>query len=465
MGQKVNPISLRLEKTNRHFDSCWYDDYNYTDLFLQDYKIKNYLKVVLNQITIPEGRISIENLPKKTNINLFYHNPTSSRQKKNIRFQLQNFKENKKDFAEKNKYSYFCFPEQKSWTDTRICFPLAQQGIEEKRLFYSEIHKKGVTLSNEYKENKHNPSVEPRPPFSDQILTLKGHKQKKPSIPSHTNKTSIHYCLPKANNNFNPFFLPTSFKRDTENNINGKLLEFVVNSRNYNEKRDIHEKWAVERFFVRYLYAQFYCKFLQNKIRDNQEDAHTFSSLYMFLIFLKRYEKNPTKVTDFTAKGRSVSFPLQKTKRVSFKRTINHKHFLSGLYSSKPSFKSHLESFLYNSVNTFFNINFFRALTEKQSALFLVQEIIHYLERKVPFRRIKTQILREIPRYKRIKGIRITCSGRVGGRSKKAQRSKTQSAKIGQTSLGVFSSKIDFACRSAYTRFGLIGVKVWICYQ
>jgi len=124
-----------------------------------------------------------------------------------------------------------------------------------------------------------------------------------------------------------------------------------------------------------------------------------------------------------------------------------------------------LESFLYNSENNFFNINFFRALTEKQSALFLVQEIIHYLERKVPFRRIKTQILREIPRYKRIKGIRITCSGRVGGRSKKAQRSKTQSAKIGQTSLGVFSSKIDFACRSAYTRFGLIGVKVWICYQ
>jgi len=318
MGQKVNPISLRLEKTNRHFDSCWYDDYNYTDLFLQDYKIKNYLKVVLNQITIPEGRISIENLPKKTNINLFYHNPTSSRQKKNIRFQLQNFKENKKDFAEKNKYSYFCFPEQKSWTDTRICFPLAQQGIEEKRLFYSEIHKKGVTLSNEYKENKHNPSVEPRPPFSDQILTLKGHKQKKPSIPSHTNKTSIHYCLPKANNNFNPFFLPTSFKRDTENNINGKLLEFVVNSRNYNEKRDIHEKWAVERFFVRYLYAQFYCKFLQNKIRDNQEDAHTFSSLYMFLIFLKRYEKNSTKVTDFTAKKRVCILSLTKNKKSIF---------------------------------------------------------------------------------------------------------------------------------------------------
>ena len=104
-------------------------------------------------------------------------------------------------------------------------------------------------------------------------------------------------------------------------------------------------------------------------------------------------------------------------------------------------------------------------MIEKQSAFFWVQEIIYYLERKIPFRRIKTQILKEIPHYKHIKGIRIKCSGRVGGRSKKAQRSKTQSVKMGQTSLGVFSSKIDFACKSASTRFGLVGVKVWVCYK
>ena len=72
MGQKVNPISLRLEKTNRHFDSCWYDDYNYTNLVLQDLRIKSYFKTVLNQIKYPEARVLIENLPKKTNLHLFY---------------------------------------------------------------------------------------------------------------------------------------------------------------------------------------------------------------------------------------------------------------------------------------------------------------------------------------------------------------------------------------------------------
>lgn len=114
MGQKVNPISLRLEKTNRHFDSCWYDDYNYTDLLLRDLKIKNYFSSVLNQIKYPEGRILIENLPKKSNINLFYCNPSNSRRKKNIFFQLQDYKEKKKSFYKKKPFSLsFSFPEQK----------------------------------------------------------------------------------------------------------------------------------------------------------------------------------------------------------------------------------------------------------------------------------------------------------------------------------------------------------------
>ena len=138
---------------------------------------------------------------------------------------------------------------------------------------------------------------------------------------------------------------------------------------------------------------------------------------------------------------------------------------MKGLYTSNLVYKSHLESFLSTQYNSFFNLHLFRTLIEMQGALFLVQEIIYYLERKIPFRRIKTQILKEIPRYKQIKGVRMSCSGRVGGRSKKAQRSKTQSVKIGQTPLGVFSSQIDFASKSALTRFGLIGVKVWVCYR
>jgi hypothetical protein len=127
-------------------------------------------------------------------------------------------------------------------------------------------------------------------------------------------------------------------------------------------------------------------------------------------------------------------------------------------------YKSHIEFTFLNNLKSSTNLRFFRSFTEKQSALFLAQEIIYYLQLRIPFRRIKNQILRSIGKIKIIKGIRITCSGRVGGKSKKAQRAKVETLKLGQTSLHVFSSKIDFACKSALTNFGLVGVKVWICY-
>ena len=136
-------------------------------------------------------------------------------------------------------------------------------------------------------------------------------------------------------------------------------------------------------------------------------------------------------------------------------------------FLQNPFFKKHLESQI---TNTFFSdtaILFFKFSNEKQSAIFLAEEIIYYLEKKVPFFKIKNKLLKEISKFKNpfLKGLKVTCSGRVGGRSKKAQRAKVQVIKYGQTSLHVFSSKIDFASKHAYTVFGLLGVKVWICYN
>ena len=129
------------------------------------------------------------------------------------------------------------------------------------------------------------------------------------------------------------------------------------------------------------------------------------------------------------------------------------------------SYKNHLEAQLSNVFSSNVVVSFSKLSNEKQSAIFLAEEIIFYLEKRVPFFKIKNQILREITKNSFLKGLRITCSGRVGGRSKKAQRSKIQIIKYGQTSLHVFSSKIDFASKHANTAFGLLGIKVWICYN
>lgn len=669
MGQKVNPISLRLEKTNRHFDSCWYEDYNYTDLLLQDLKIKNYFKTVLNQIAYPEGRILIENLPKKSNINLFYWNPSLSRQKKKIRFQLQDYKDNKKSKKDKKKkVSFFLFPGQKYWNQEKnLTFTLAQQTLDgwkntltaplhlykknvqldklvsfsspsflvekgvnqektellqsRKRILslsdlaqtkersnkiqtekgctslvsraaqgiqptqtglspkgdqlpYSiiprnkakEIQQEGAFLfqgirsmllkKNEYKEDVYNQEIlkayrrDNKKTKSDskieeiiqsnlgidkQAVLLSTPYPCAARLLEQLAQPSVdkHYVVkgnPFSYKQSNPFprrddHFCKNFTNSTsgmgDKNINKFLLQFVLNCRDCNKlvgKQDTDNKWGVERFFVRYLLAQLYGKFLQNKSVRSQENLRLISIFKFFFQQKKKKQKpitdstrdsktktkssdfrgkqdrskkvqkqpNPQKgITevntyfppeyiqrelvksfDFKRKGQEQLFSLAQQKHDTFyKSKILKNRVLPGLYSSNKVYKSHLESFLSKSYNSFFNLHLFRTLIEMQGALFLVQEIIYYLERKIPFRRIKTQILREIPHYKHIKGVRITCSGRVGGRSKKAQRSKTQSVKIGQTPLGVFSSKIDFASKSALTRFGLIGVKVWVCYQ
>ena len=447
MGQKVNPISLRLEKTNRHFDSCWYDDYNYTDLLLQDLKIKNHLKTVLDQIQYPEGRVLIENLPKKTNINLFYYNPTNSRRKKNIRFQLQNFKENKR---KDNRNTFY-----KNKNIIRF-----QPGIEKKEFWKNSLNLLDYRFfGRDFNDSAKKPTKTTRKKLSIPLgfsggneklnnFQLKEYKSLNQDFPLFIKKTKGkleqregQYCgVPSLSVNFkrifNPFLNTLSYKSGTLYNINKLFLQFIL----YTPKnKEIGGKWERERFFVRYHICFFYCKFLQNK------KYTLYNTLYAILSL-----SNPVK-----------SFQKNTETSLSF----FHKNFPKNFYSGNQIYKSHLECSLSKQYHNLFNLFFFRSLIGKQGANLLVQEIIYYLERKIPFRRIKTSLLREIPQYTCIKGIRINCSGRVGGRSKKAQRSKTQSVKIGQSSLGVFSCKIDFACKSAKTRFGLIGVKVWICYQ
>ena len=101
------------------------------------------------------------------------------------------------------------------------------------------------------------------------------------------------------------------------------------------------------------------------------------------------------------------------------------------------------------------------------SALFFADEIVKFLKQNKPFRQIWDKVIENFKRLKeiaqrRIKGIRISCSGRT---SKKAAKAKTISAKYGRTSLHVFSAEIDFASKTANTRFGAIGVKIWLAWE
>ena len=73
MGQKVNPIGMRLQ-VNRTWDSRWYaDDRDYGNLLLEDLKIRDFIKTEAKQAGI--SRVIIERPHKKCRVTIHAARP------------------------------------------------------------------------------------------------------------------------------------------------------------------------------------------------------------------------------------------------------------------------------------------------------------------------------------------------------------------------------------------------------
>jgi ribosomal protein S3 len=126
--------------------------------------------------------------------------------------------------------------------------------------------------------------------------------------------------------------------------------------------------------------------------------------------------------------------------------------------SDQLEVSNHLESILQHVTQCETHFIPYKFSSYINNANFICGYIIDRLQQSIPFRQIFKHILIELKKSKKIKGIRVVCSGRLGG----VEMARIESKKYGQTSLHVFSSKIDFAANHAYTLYGLIGVKVWL---
>ena len=72
MGQKVNPIALRLGYI-RGWESNWYSESGYADKLMEDYKIRNYIYARLSKGGI--ARIVIERTLKRITVTLHTSRP------------------------------------------------------------------------------------------------------------------------------------------------------------------------------------------------------------------------------------------------------------------------------------------------------------------------------------------------------------------------------------------------------
>jgi len=91
-------------------------------------------------------------------------------------------------------------------------------------------------------------------------------------------------------------------------------------------------------------------------------------------------------------------------------------------------------------------------------AYLVAENIAKQLEGKISFRRAMKKSITSTMRLG-AEGIKIACSGRLGG----AEMARREEYKQGRIPLHTLRADIDFARYTAHTTYGCIGVKVWIC--
>ena len=94
----------------------------------------------------------------------------------------------------------------------------------------------------------------------------------------------------------------------------------------------------------------------------------------------------------------------------------------------------------------------------EMDAFLVADNIARQLEAKISFRRAMKRSITAAMRMG-AEGIKITCSGRLGG----SEMARTESYKEGIIPLHTLRADIDYAIATSHTTYGCIGVKVWIC--
>ncbi len=102
-------------------------------------------------------------------------------------------------------------------------------------------------------------------------------------------------------------------------------------------------------------------------------------------------------------------------------------------------------------------INIIEVRKPELDAQLVAENVALQLERRIAFRRAMKKSVTSSLKFG-AKGIRITCSGRLGG----AEMSRTEWYREGRVPLHTLRADIDYGFAEAKTTYGIIGVKVLI---
>jgi Ribosomal protein S3, C-terminal domain len=402
MAQKVNPIAVRLG-LNRKSDSSWFSDFYYATLFFQDYHLRNSLNSLKqssgNRLGLRTAKCIIHHYPKKSSIHLFC-----------LGSSWQHNKNNKStDSTKKTKfYPFFEVVDRptKFFNDRRPFFQLAVEKLRGSAAL--EWPTLNAALTKQYLTKKAT-FIQVHNLFSSSGWTSITCKEVLKTTTLITAKSPSSLVLP-----LNQFFSRAVLSRTSFSELGA----------------------------ANYVVMQYFQKSKTGRLASRGL-GHAFVPQALLL--------------------RSSS--LQKGDVFELRATLDNLSFRANslelsVVKSRHFYLSNLQNLLWNHTNMLTSIKPIQVTSIYQSASLVAQEICFQLEQTKSFRQICKTILKEIEQRKYIKGIRITCSGRLNG----AEIAKTECKKYGETSLHVFSDQIDYAAKPASTPYGTLGLKVWISY-
>ena len=104
------------------------------------------------------------------------------------------------------------------------------------------------------------------------------------------------------------------------------------------------------------------------------------------------------------------------------------------------------------------NINIMEIRDADADAQLVAENIAQQLEKRISFRRAMKQAMGRSMQKNSVKGIKLMCSGRLGG----AEIARTEGYHDGSIPLQTMRADIHYGFCEAHTTYGRIGVKVWI---
>ena len=116
--------------------------------------------------------------------------------------------------------------------------------------------------------------------------------------------------------------------------------------------------------------------------------------------------------------------------------------------------KKDLQKFTQNEVF----LNIVEVRKAETDAQLVAENIATQLERRIAFRRAMKKAIQTSMKFG-AKGIRVSCSGRLGG----AEMARYEWYREGRVPLHTLRADIDYGYAIAKTTYGTIGCKVWIC--